>query len=87
MLADTLKRYWWMTLLRGVFWTNRDAEAERQVKAAVEADGGVAEAHELWGYLLAEKGDVDGAVRELRIALRLRPDLGLAQQLLQKLTH
>lgn len=55
--------------------TNRNAEAEKQAKAAVEADAGVAEAHDLWGYLLADQGDLEGAVRELQAALRLQPDL------------
>ena len=59
--------------------TNRIEEAEKQAKAAVEADAGVAEAHELWGDLLASKGDMDGAARELQSAVRLRPDFWRAQ--------
>jgi Flp pilus assembly protein TadD len=39
----------------------------------------VAEAHELWGDLLASKGDMDGAARELQSAVRLRPDFWRAQ--------
>jgi Flp pilus assembly protein TadD len=40
----------------------------------VEADAGVAAAHELWGDLVDARGDADGAARELQSAVRLQPD-------------
>ena len=39
------------------------AEAEKQVQAAVEADARLAGAHQLWGALLATRGDMDGRQR------------------------
>jgi Flp pilus assembly protein TadD len=54
-------------------------EAELQARAAVETDAGLAGAHELWGDLLARKGDTDGALRELQTALLLQPDFPRAE--------
>ncbi len=50
-------------------------EAEKQVQAALAADAGMAGAHQLWGALLATRGDLEGAKRELQEAVRLQPDL------------
>lgn len=54
-------------------------EAEKQARASVEEDAGVADAHELWGSLLGTKGDIGGAVRELQAAVRLQPQFWRAQ--------
>lgn len=50
-----------------------------QAKAAVEADSSNAAAHDLWGYLLAARGDEDGAAREFQVAVRLQPDFWRAK--------
>lgn len=55
------------------------AGAETQAKAAVDADGRMADAHQLLGSLLYTRGDMDGAERELRAAVQRQPDFGLAQ--------
>jgi Flp pilus assembly protein TadD len=52
---------------------NRPAEAEKQAKLAVENDPASSAGHELWGSLLAAKGDFPGAKRELSEAVRLQP--------------
>lgn len=58
---------------------NRPADAEKQAKLAVESAPGSAPGHEIWGTLLAAKGDLPGARRELLEAVRLRPDYWRAQ--------
>lgn len=58
----------------------RDFEqAQRQLEAAVGADGEFAEAHQLLGDLLLAKGEARGAVAEYREALRIRPGAGRAR--------
>ena len=53
---------------------NLTAEAEQQARAAVMADPGAPAAHELWGILLTEQHDAEGAMRELTTAVTLQPD-------------
>ena len=53
---------------------NLNTEAEKQARAAVMADAGQPVAHELWGVLLNETGDAEGAIRELKTAVNLQPD-------------
>ena len=45
----------------------------------MQADANLAAGHELWGYLLAARGDLNGAARELQAAVRLEPDFWRAQ--------
>jgi len=59
--------------------SNRPSDAEKQAKLAVETDPGSAPGHEIWGALLAEKGDLAGARRELLEAVRLQPGNWRAQ--------
>jgi Flp pilus assembly protein TadD len=59
--------------------SNRPSDAEKQAKLAVETDPGSAPGHEIWGALLAEKGDLPGARRELLEAVRLQPGNWRAQ--------
>ncbi len=54
-------------------------EAEAQAKAVVEADPAGLWAMRCWGGLLADRGDTDGAMRELQTALLLQPDFWRAQ--------
>jgi Flp pilus assembly protein TadD len=58
---------------------NRLADAEKQAKLAVDADPHSTAAHELWGSLLASKGDLFGSRRELSEAVRLQPQNWRAQ--------
>ncbi|MDQ1471999.1 MAG: hypothetical protein QOJ99_3479 [Bryobacterales bacterium] len=58
---------------------NRFEESDEQVRAAIRADGNLAEAHELLGGLLARKKDMDGALAEFEAAVRLKPDFSRAQ--------
>ena len=48
-------------------------------KAAVEADPAMAGAHELWGALVVNRGDLDGALRELEAAVKIAPGFAKAQ--------
>ena len=45
-------------------------------------DPGNAQAHFYLGQALREKGDADGAIRELRATVKLRPDFAEAQNAL-----
>jgi len=54
---------------------NETGEAEKQAQAAVESDAGMTGAHQLLGALLATRGDLDGAERELRTAVLQQPEL------------
>jgi Flp pilus assembly protein TadD len=58
---------------------NLPSDAEKQAKLAVETDSGSAAGHEICGALLAEKGDLPGARRELLEAVRLQPGNWRAQ--------
>jgi tetratricopeptide (TPR) repeat protein len=54
------------------------SEAEEQARAAVDADGSSAEARELWGRLMARRGDGAEAIREFQVAVKLQPNFALA---------
>jgi tetratricopeptide (TPR) repeat protein len=57
---------------------NRFEDAQQSVEAALRADAGLAEAHELRGGLLARKRLLSEAAHEYRQALELRPDFSRA---------
>jgi Flp pilus assembly protein TadD len=59
--------------------TNRPRDAEAQANAVVERDPKRADAHELLGALLAGRGDLDAAARELQTAVQLQPTFARAQ--------
>jgi Flp pilus assembly protein TadD len=73
---DAAARLEYARLLAGM---RENTEAEKQAKAAVDADSNVADAHEFLGFLLAARGDGSGALRELQAAVRLKPEFGRAQ--------
>ena len=58
---------------------NLPREAEAQARAVIDADPNGPLGHELLGNLLADAGDITGALPELQTAIRLRPDLWRAQ--------
>jgi tetratricopeptide (TPR) repeat protein len=58
---------------------NRFEDAKREVDAALQADPNLAEAHELWGGLLAREKNTELALMEFRKAVELKPDFGRAQ--------
>ena len=54
-------------------------DSQKQAQAAINADPTRAEPHELLGSLLARRRDLDGALREYREAVRLKPSFSRAQ--------
>jgi predicted CXXCH cytochrome family protein len=58
---------------------NLTREAEAQARAVVDADPRDPVGHELLGSLLADAGDLIGALPELQTAIRLKPDFWRAQ--------
>lgn len=52
----------------------KTSEAEKQVQAALQTNPNLAEAHELNGILRVSRGDMAGAVRAFREAVRIRPE-------------
>lgn len=65
---------WGVTLAR----LNRLAEAQTHVENALRSDPNLAEAHDVLGGLLENKGRIDAALAEYRQAVRLRPSFGKA---------
>ena len=59
--------------------TGQSAAVEKQLHAAVEADPNSADAHDLWGNLLASKGDTTHALTEFQAAIRINPGSAYAQ--------
>src|SRR5207249_564784 len=60
-------------------------EAQQRAEAAVQADGNLAEAHELLGGIFERKRQLPEAAREYRRALELRPDLSRVRLRLQQI--
>ncbi len=57
---------------------NRLADAERHIEAALKDDPNLAEAHDVLGGLLENRGKIDAALVQYREAVRIRPDYGKA---------
>ncbi len=57
---------------------NRLAEAQTHIEAALRADPNLAEAHDVLGGLLENRGRMDAALAQYREAVRLRPNFGKA---------
>jgi Tfp pilus assembly protein PilF len=57
---------------------NRLAEAEAHIEAALKDDPNLAEAHDVLGGLLENRGRVDEALVQFREAVRIRPGFGKA---------
>jgi Flp pilus assembly protein TadD len=58
---------------------NLPREAQAQARAVIDADPRGPLGHELLGSLLADAGDLSGALPELETAIRLKPDFWRAQ--------
>jgi predicted CXXCH cytochrome family protein len=57
---------------------NRLADAERHIEAALKDDPNLAEAHDVLGGLLENRGKIDAALIQYREAVRIRPNYGKA---------
>jgi len=57
---------------------NRLADAQTHIEAAIKADPNLAEAHDVLGGLLENRGRIDAALIQYREAVRVRPNFGKA---------
>jgi tetratricopeptide (TPR) repeat protein len=57
---------------------NRLADAQTKIEAALKADPNLAEAHDVLGGLLENRGRIDAALAQYREAVRIRPSFGKA---------
>ena len=57
---------------------NRLADAERHIEEALKVDPNLAEAHDVLGGLLENRGKIDAALVQYREAVRIRPNYGKA---------
>jgi predicted CXXCH cytochrome family protein len=57
---------------------NRLADAETHIEAALKDDPNLAEAHDVLGGILENRGRIDAALVEYREAVRIRPNFGKA---------
>jgi len=74
--ANALYRFnYAVTLVR----LNRMDDAQRQLTAALQSDPNFAEAHDLLGGLLEQRGESAEALQQYRQAVEIRPDFGKAR--------
>jgi Flp pilus assembly protein TadD len=62
------------------------AQASAQAREALRLNSGDADAHNVLGVTLAQQGQVDEAVREFQIALRINPQHTQASRNLERAT-